>query len=267
VLKRGDRDATSVFDALSRFPQWANAADVNTSAAITLTATSTDVESSIESSLNAMDVRDGDWLIFYVSAHGGTPTRTGDETPVTIDGAENSADELIQLGSSLISDDDLTNLFDNEKWQNVNKLFLISACHSGGFVGDDLTSDTGDLENLDHVAVLASSTEEGTSFYRDTTGQCIWTTDALLPNLTSGMTVADLVASMAAAEEGIRAAYIGQEFGLSDMYAPGSTGVFEYQPLNHVSDDIPLNVALPEPATLTFLTLGGLAILRRRRKR
>ena len=80
------------------------------------------------------------------------------------------------------------------------------------------------------------------------------------------MTVADIVASMAAAEEDIRAAYIGQEFGLGDMYAPGSTGVFEYQPLSHVSDDIPLNVALPEPATLTFLTLGGLAILRRRRR-
>ena len=59
-------------------------------------------------------------------------------------------------------DDDLVEMFSDPKWTNVNKVFMIEGCFSGGFWGG---GDEGDLEKLSKTVLLASSQENQYSYF------------------------------------------------------------------------------------------------------
>lgn len=112
-----------------------------------------------------------DVFIFHIDTHGGFDYWLGDEplvwSKVPFAGASfnhypNTSYEYLALGKSgaewYISDDDFVNLFrgkanDNTLWSDINKLYIIGACYSGGFWDHD-------LENLDDKCAFVSAATE-----------------------------------------------------------------------------------------------------------
>lgn len=184
----GKTNAAAIYEILKRFPNWV---ETNPPPLILDPYTSGNVNrKSLIDDLNDIKskLQKGDNFIFYFNGHGGFPMSPGgDETPIVISAGSfwsvpiiNTQDEYLDLQdgpfSNDFSDNDLTDCLNDPKWDFVNKLILIDACHSGGFWGDEYNvTDSGDLEELPRSALLASSPEWGaSSFYLDT-GRSIWT--------------------------------------------------------------------------------------------
>lgn len=197
-------DAPAIHAAFSRFDQWA---EDNPEPLI--------LDDSIESSANKQAVSDalddiksrldpGDNFVFYYAGHGGFPSSSGDETPITIGTwpfwlVENTQDEYLTLSkgwSNKLSDDTLRSWLDDPVWDGVHKLVLLDACHSGGFWGDNNPNDTGDLEKLPRVALWAACPEEGLSYGIRFTHRGFWSVRLEL-ELNAYTSLSDIAAALA----------------------------------------------------------------------
>lgn len=299
LLLRADKDAQNVFDRLSTFPNWAPVAAGNTSGPEGTLAT-------WMTRLDAMEVRPGDALVFFYSGHAGTvdnsnqESSTGDETPVDveaglIDEPNNSGDEAIQTSDGFgLRDDELADYFKSResKWGEVLKVFILDACYSGGFVGDGLTSDTGDLETLTNNYILVPAASEGDptptvtllldGFQHNGTtfelGTGVWT-NFLLPLLTPDRSFVQLQSEMNAFSSVVQA-WLGDPIGIKVLTETGDEAPFDpawwgapftiapnLDPMDPLLRGEP--VKLPEPSTLISLVTGSgmLAVLHARRRR
>jgi hypothetical protein len=180
----GKADAQAIYEKLKKFNIWASTnptpliLNPNNSASANLS----QIQQSLENIKS--NLKSGDSFVFYFSGHGGFPTTSGgDETPVWISIGPwdlwNKHDEYLVTGagtwSFLLSDDSLASWLDDPVWDEVHKLVLLDACHSGGFWGDNNPSDSGDLEKLPRVALMAACPEWGVSFSSPTDGRGLWT--------------------------------------------------------------------------------------------
>lgn len=117
------------------------------------------------------NMQPGDTLFIYIASHGGS-IDGNDETTLTAE------DEGLNLGNpsclsrkdmdrnKILTDDDLTSFLSGI--DNNNKWIVLDACHSGGFWGNNSSSDRGDLEKLKKTSLLAAAPEDGvTVFYSD----------------------------------------------------------------------------------------------------
>ena len=227
---RGDLDADHVYDALKNMPTWAGSLDGNPNEPIKLIMESANVKSQIEGILNNMHITVADVLVYYYSGHGGTVGETGLESPVIVDGNVNTADEQLLAGSELISDEYLPGLFRIAKWNKVKKVFILDACHTGGFVGSSAL-DSGDLETLenDNWALLAAATETSKAFADPCNGTGIWTNGLL--KYFSTFTYEQLCDYLMMIKGVLIAKYGGQYLPLRRLYGPGDIGLFEYDPV------------------------------------
>lgn len=98
------------------------------------------------------DIQPGDTLYLYFSGHGGPE--------IGVDGGETTAtkwDEVLHTsGNDSISDDWLYSKLNG--LAGVNKWVILDACFSGGFWGNG-EEIGGDLERLDHIALIAAAPE------------------------------------------------------------------------------------------------------------
>lgn len=162
-LIKGKADAEAMYNHFKKYNNWA---DTNPKPLIL----SHHEEGSINrneiqrelSDIESM-VEPGDYFIFYYSGDGGYFRSTiADETPAL----DNNSDEFLHISSTIdydseLTDDALKTWLDSTRWNSVNKWVILDSCYSGGFVGDDLQSDIGDLEKLQRVALSASAHETG----------------------------------------------------------------------------------------------------------
>jgi len=238
----GDIDAENVYSVLEKLPNWADPVKYgNTTGPFKLINSSSGIKSQIESYLTNMKLQEDDAIVFYFSGHGGTLTPTGPETLVhLVDGNDNTADEVLQAGSEYISDEYLTDLFLNDlRLWDVKKIFLLDACHSGGFEGTSLLDD-GDLENLiGRHLLLAAAPEEGYS-YSALDGTGLWTNE-ILPWLSFGITISDYIFAINQIRDNLVAQYSGQQLPVRPLYQPGETRLFEFNPVISYSDDWGIN--------------------------
>lgn len=273
---RGDLDATQVFNELHRRPMWADASRGNTTAALKL-GEAEPGGSRVRAALSAMDVRDGDTVVFYFSGHGGTlPTgleapvlkqvRNDDDGRVTL--VTSTDDEAIGLGADVWSDDNLADEFRSARWKNVRKVFILDTCRAGGFVGDS-PNDLGDLETLPNVALIAAGYEGGFAF-SDRDGRGIWT--KLVAPMIATHSFDQLKAEGDAFRDFVLTTYGALHLSLREFYLNGETLPMQaFQPYFYASPDfdttIPLAGAVPEPTYLLPALLMAAATRRRQRRR
>ena len=197
----------------------------------------------------AARVRPGDGLIFYFCGHGSFLEDIDEgETPVWIPFIEmdNRSDEyLLVTDRSVVhhvSDDLLLSedWFGNDTWAEVDKVFLLDACHSGGFMGDHNPDDDGDLEKLPRTAVLAAAPEWGPAFAVD--GRGLWSLRLEL-RLWTMRTIDDLAGSMV---DWDWSEYVGQELPLLSGFFPpeGTTATFVWEPYYAATDDFDFDAVM-----------------------
>lgn len=117
---------------------------------------------------------DGDTFVFYINCHGTYDKDCNscemDEAAVTMeDGTISTGDERLYISprfSRSMSDDYLSGLFVDDKWDKVNKLFIMDTCYGGGYWGKINGVDSGDLSRLPRAAILAAAPESHRSHYR-----------------------------------------------------------------------------------------------------
>lgn len=139
----------------------------------------------IESTLNKDDM-----FVFFIHSHGGFGREQGDEAPVATFCDSVTASEIVgDIGERCpvietgdenwaissgannrqhrMTDDEFSALFKTPKWNQVDKLFIIESCFSGGFWGNPEVNkeDSGDLSQLPRTALIAAS-QEGSLAYR-----------------------------------------------------------------------------------------------------
>jgi T5SS/PEP-CTERM-associated repeat protein len=123
----------------------------------------------------AAAVRPGDTFVLFVSSHGGFDEALGadhGETPIrrqTLDGDVSTFGDFTTTQTELwvsgrpgedqmIPASEIRMMFDDTRWEGVNKLFVMDTCYSGGFwsdpEGDPLVSY---LSSLDHAAIIAAA--------------------------------------------------------------------------------------------------------------
>jgi len=262
VSVEGDIDAQNVYNTLKNMPNWADP-DIhgNTSGSLIFDTSSWFAKSTIEEALNKMKISSQDTIVFYFSGHGGQLPDTGDETEISLPSRTikdingniinipaklNSDDEYLAINSDLtrneyISDDYLSNLFNAPNLMGVKKIFIIDACFSGGFFGDNLTSDTGDLEILSNYALLASAQEDAVANAAPD-GSGVWT-NALIPFL-GKLSFDHFNEHLVNIRKELESKYGGLYLPLKTILKPGDTGVFEFNPVLFASDDFDTEVPL-----------------------
>ncbi|QDU59116.1 caspase family protein [Aeoliella mucimassa] len=109
----------------------------------------------------------GDNFVFYYSGHGVQRTGTSSEP--------NGDEALVLSRNALLSDDALTEYFTRDPiWAQVDKVFMLDACHSGGFWTsredaialnghEDGSTGPTDLATLPRTALLAAAPEYQTA--------------------------------------------------------------------------------------------------------
>ena len=239
--------ADAVFSQLKKYDGWA----ITNPDPIILNVTNVTNNSMIEQTLNdiKLNVTPGDKFIFYFCGHGGFETYAGgDETAILFSLFPptfwNEHDEFIETSTiANLSDDTLSSWFDDPAWDNVNKLIMLDACHSGGFSGDNNPGDEGDLEKLSKIGLLASCPEAGVSFFNPFTGMGIWT-ERLLNCLKSNNNIQEI--ALCIEEEDV-----SEFFGivlplLGDVFPPNGTtltfDVTHWEPVFVSSDDFSFNL-------------------------
>jgi len=259
---RGDIAAQAVFDKLSSKPTWASVSEGNTSAPLVFESNFNDhLGASVSSRLDSMQVRAGDTVVFFYNGHGGPLSGYGDGGETAMDlglfGSNSSTDD--EIFASDLSDDDLYQLFNTDKWRDVRKIFLLDSCHSGGFIGSS-ASDVGDLEKLSNFALFASALEDGLAQGDPFDGQGIWSKYLLLPSLDDAdLTTMSLQVSINSRLGSIIDSFSGQTVPLFDMNAPGTSGLFSMTPYSIVSSDFDAAspfIPVPEPSTVLLAIIG-----------
>lgn len=218
-------------------------------------------------------MRSGDTFVFFYSGHG-------------VGGAQMQESLLIQSNGSttgLVTDENLTRwLNEDPVWREVNKLFVLDCCNAGGFgSGDDwldgLDPDpdpTHNVMGLPRTALIALAGEtESAGTMPDGRGWLAVDLEAALALDVDGLPVADadnnglsfeeLTSFLHFREASRTADYEGYLKGYGD--APQL-----FSPVRYTSartDDFGIVVAVPEPASIAILAVGGVGLLVRRRRR
>lgn len=205
----------------------------------------------------------GDNLIFFYSGHGGGST------------TDPAAEESLYVTKTAISgqfvDDDLTAWFldgsRKDKWAGINKMFVLDSCFSGGF----WNGENQDLNSLQKVALLAAAGElQYAEADPDHNGEGFFSRA-----LEDGLSKVGNWAKSDVNKDGLITAeelklwlenyalpvnavgYIKQDW-------PDDLVPVEWQVVGSMSGDF--DMVVPEPATLSLLALGGLAVLLRKRR-
>ncbi len=226
-------------------------------------------------------VKPGDTFVFYVATHG-YYEKDGDEFPVQarsglLSREETTGDEYLWMarsgGAVNISDDMLHSLFSSSKWDQVNKLFIIDTCFSGGFWGSTDMGDSGDLATLPKSALIAAAAEEDVSIgvldipnlgARSAMGFSL--VDALDELSSSNRVTFDQLAESIGNKMKLYEGIDGEIMAPEDFESLwGSEYTSDGTILASALDDFEMALGVPEPASIGLLALGGLALLRRRR--
>jgi hypothetical protein len=235
-----------------------------------------------EVGLIGTQVKPGDTFVFYINSHGVFDS-DGDEVAVdaqddTTDPSHRvstTGDERFYLSrsdsSDRVSDDGFSALFTGNEWLGVNKLFVIDTCYAGGLWGTTANGDSGDLSVLDNAALIGASREGDFSYAsRDAN------TGLNVGNLGSAVVTAVTALS---GQQNISFQQLFDEIALAGSVFEGTNGFIQspednwsrevqasFNLASLSSEDFDWNYdVLPEPATLLFLVLGGLAVIRRRK--
>ena len=291
---RGDIEAQRVRAALARF------GSVSTKVYLPMSMSNTAVENraALISMIETMkgSVRGGDTLVFFIAAHGYfegayVGNFSGDEAPVMptlvlkvgdhvirwVSPIPSTGDERLVLSNGAghpgITDDEMRDLFVDPVWNQVNKLFLIDSCYSGGFIGNTASGDSGDLTNLPRSAVVAACPEwdVASSHWDETIG-------AYVGNFGTAVEKAlDALKDREAVDFFDLVTQIGEEGkvfegsngrildDLEDSWGMELAATFELS--SSASADFDLTLGTPEPSTLVLLTIGGLYLGWRSRRR
>lgn len=283
------KNAESVFAQLKRIlPNWCPA---NRDEALILDASNSGVGnlSEIKAELDSIRARlaPDDSFVLYVGSHGYiVDDNEGEKSVLLSDTAgwgvslNNRSDERLSLTNNPLgvehdlSDDTLTAWMlatigyeETSAWNGVDKLFMIDACHSGGFEGDH-TEDDGDLDKLERYALMASCPEWMTTLYLSSSGDLVWT-KLLVEAIEAGR---DLSAAIEYLSQLSTDDVLGQfeeddlDLALFEkgLRPDGDLTYFSWEPQFTKSSDFQGVPNVPEPATLGLLSIGGLAMIRRR---
>ena len=185
---------------------------------------------------------------------------------------DESIHATIRENTGEVLDDELTAYFldptRRDTWRDVNKLFILDSCHAGGFWGGE----DADLSSLEHVALLAAASElEPALSSKDDNDNRQGVYSLVLADglkKTGGFAAADTN------KDGLTVQELAIFLADYPSYQNGITGFIRdgwpddlvsigWDPSLNLTDDF--TMVVPEPATLSLLALGGLAMLRRRR--
>ncbi|MCC6123918.1 MAG: caspase family protein [Pirellulales bacterium] len=191
-------------------------------------------------------VKPGDSFIFYYSGHG-----TGGP-------GEGVQDFINPVRSGGCQDNTLASIFSGGSFAEVNKYFLIDACHSEGMWMNDSAGDR-DLQTLAKISFLGSSSEGNVAYSNPANGTSFFT-NAILPALTPDATFGNLLA---------RAMGAGGE--VTGFYKDDGYGTGAWQPVAYTSGDFDPNLPLkggvvPEPTALALMLTAAAAFLVWRRR-
>ena len=262
ITLNGQEDADAVYAAFSQLVSF----DDYTILKYDVTDVTGAPQAAIENALNSLSgkVSPGDNLIFFYAGHGG-----GSLTDGSVD---ESIHATIRENTGEVLDDELTAYFldptRRDTWRDVNKLFILDSCHAGGFWGGE----DADLSSLEHVALLAAASElEPALSSKDDNDNRQGVYSLVLADglkKTGGFAAADTN------KDGLTVQELAIFLADYPSYQNGITGFIRdgwpddlvsigWDPSLNLTDDF--TMVVPEPATLSLLALGGLAMLRRRR--
>ena len=122
------------------------------------------------------NISSGDTLILYFLGHGDSASQDQlDEYGGEI--TMSPGDEYLVLEQSAsvskgFRDDYLTKILEKSEWKNINKVIMLDACHSGGFMNDASSSaDVGDLEKISKIRFMSSAEEDEVGWYETNSGE------------------------------------------------------------------------------------------------
>jgi len=183
-----------------------------------------------------------------------------------------TGDERLYLGGTAepLSDDDFAALFDHPAWSSVDKLFIVTACYSGGFWGSTTAGDSGDLTQLPHAALLAAASEENFAYAQEDSEGFIWGLlgQALVEVLgglsdRQGVTLSELASQVSI--RGSQFSGEGYILGLEENW--GVSVPIEFGTQVEATEDFSLHlVGVPEPSSLVLLTVAAVTLLSWRRR-
>lgn len=286
---RGDVMAERVKDAFAQIPS------VKTGWLLPLDAQASDsgqnyiqIRDTIKAIRNKMN--EGDTFVFFIECHGAYDHNVcdgdnygGDERRVSaqyvkkVGGVplylwnDTTGDEYWELGNNDLFDDDFSGYFTGSEWANINKLFILDTCFSGGFAGSTEYGDTGDLSRLPRFALMAAAPEThfAGSHYDSEAGGQVGNMGAALVNALNQLKDHDSITyedlwQLIQAEAGLYVGSTGSILGFEDGW-DSEFKVDSVDMYSTMSSDFEMSLGIPEPATVLLLALGGLAVLRRRR--
>lgn len=249
--------------------------------------------------INAFPVEPGDQFVLYIGTHGAVMDygTDGDELPVEAQNTNllgrkwtevETHDEALLLRRSnlgtqdkqTLTDDELSGLFQQRKWDGVSKLFLIDACMSGGFWGSDELGDTGDLNapGIEKAALIAAADEGRFSYagtYHDEEEGWVHVSvfSRALRDTLSALQERDRVIDLAELYESMESqdwtTYSDEAYRLSgfpedwvDLWEVDFPAV-PFEPTLKSTDDFSFFLRVPEPSTVaTIASVLGLVIFK-----